>query len=222
MLPAGQRFVWGITGEEEASVCLTGTGNKLAFAAYGAQLISRSEIDDIWIYGNPNTLPRAYLVHHDETVPADQILDRLVDPNFNFYHSLLLTTPLPGEQSSQLAPQPVRSSGQVEITDYSLLTVELNVTTSRPGILLLADTNYPGWEAIVNGTEQVIVEVNSILRGIFLPAGAHSIIFQFRPTTLYCGIGFASLTIVVAIVIILVTNRRKKYETVHLGGPSSP
>jgi len=219
---AGQRFVWGITGEEEASVCLTGTGNNLVFAAYGARLIARAEIDDIWIYGSPNTLPCAYQVHYAETVPAAQKFDRLVDTNFNFYHSLFLTAPLPGELSSQLAAPPVRSLSQVEITDYSLLRVELNVTMRRPGIFLLADTNYPGWEAIVNGTEQEIVEANSILRGIILSTGTHSIIFQFRPTTLYCGIGFASLTIVVAIVIILVTNRRKKYETVHLGGPSSP
>ncbi|GAG78485.1 unnamed protein product, partial [marine sediment metagenome] len=87
---AGQPFVWGITGEETMAVCAIGSDQNLAFNAYGTQLISRAEIDGIRIYENPNTLPRAYLVHHAETVPSDQRLERLLDTDFDFYHSVLL------------------------------------------------------------------------------------------------------------------------------------
>ena len=212
---AGQPFIWGITGEEAMAVCTVGSDHNLAFTAYGTQLIARAEIDDIWIYENPNTLPRAYLVHHAETVPSDRLLERLFDTDFNFYHSLLLTTPLPSEQSGQLAALPVRPQGQVEITDYNLHRVDLNVTMSQPGILVLADANYPGWEATVNGSEQEILDVNSVFRGIFLPAGTFTVSFQFRPVTLYWGLGLAGLSIALVITIVLVTYFRRKSDLVN-------
>lgn len=202
---AGQPFVWGITGEENSAVCTVGPNKKLAFTAYGTQLISHGEIDGIWVYENPNTLPRAYLVHHADTISADQLLKRLSGSDFDIYHSVLITTPLSSDQSGQLAAQPIRSQGQVEITDYNLHRIDLNVTTSRPGILILLDANYPGWEATVNGSEQEILEVNSVFRGLFLPPGTHTVSFQFRPTTLYWGITLAGLSIVLAIAIILWT-----------------
>jgi hypothetical protein len=207
---AGQPFVWGITGNERTGFCAVGSDKNLAFTAYGTQLISRGEIDGIWIFENPNTLPRAYLVHHAETVPDDQLLERLSDMDFNYYHSVLLTTPLSPERSRQLAEQPIRPQGQVEITDYDLHRIDLNVMMSRPGILVLLDANYPGWRATVNGSEQEIVEVNSQFRGIFLAAGTHSVSFQFRPTTLYWGMGFAILSMALAIAIVLGTYLRKK------------
>ena len=196
------------------AVCTVGSDHNLAFTAYGTQLIARAEIDDIWIYENPNTLPRAYLVHHAETVPSDRLLERLFNTDFNFYHSVLLTTPLPSEQGRQLAALPVRPQGQVEITDYNLHRVDLNVTMSQPGILVLADAKYPGWVAIVNGSEQEIIDVNSIFRGIFLPAGNHSISFQFRPAILYWGLGLATLSTALAIAIVLVTYLRRKSDLV--------
>jgi hypothetical protein len=200
---AGQPFVWGLAGEEDTAVCAVGPDQSLAFNAYGTRLISHGEIDGIWIYENPNTLPRAYMVHHAETVPSDQLLTRLTGTDFDFYHSVLITTPLSSEESDLLAAQPIRSQAQVEITSYDLHRVDLTVTTNQPGILILLDANYPGWEATVNGAEQEILDVNSVFRGIFLLPGTHSISFQFRHPTLYWGITLASLSILVALTIIL-------------------
>ncbi|KPK12901.1 MAG: hypothetical protein AMJ56_04375 [Anaerolineae bacterium SG8_19] len=202
---AGQPFVWGITGDENTAVCAVGPDKNLAFTAYGTQLIYHNEIEGIWIYENPNPLPRAYLVHHAETVPSDQLLKRLFDTDFDFYHSILITTPLSREQSDQLSAQPIRSKGQIEITNFDLHRIDLNVTTGQPGILTLIDANYPGWEATVNGSKQEILKVNGAFRGLFLPQGTHTVSFQFRPTTLYWGITLACLSIVLAIAIILWT-----------------
>jgi hypothetical protein len=209
---AGQSFVWGVAGDEEVSVCATGPGKNLAFTAFGTQLISRGERDGVWIYENPNAVPRAYLVHHAETVSSDQLLNTLTDESFDFYHSVLLTSPLADEQSNQLVPKPLRAQGEVKITDYGLHRVDLNVTTERPGLLILADANYPGWEVVVNGEQQEMLEVNGIFRGVFLPAGTHVVSFQFRPTTLYLGLGVAVLGIVLAIAIILSTYRTRRKQ----------
>lgn len=200
---AGQPFVWGVSGDETTAVCATGPEQALSFAAYGTQLISHGKKDDVWIYENPNTLPRAYLVHHAETVTVDHLLNSLHDPDFNYYHTALLTIPLPEEQAEQLAARPVRPQGDVEITNYDLHQINLSVTTSQPGILVLADAYYPDWQARVNGTKQEILPVNDVLRGVFVPAGRHTITFQFRPLALYWGLGLAGLSILTALIIFI-------------------
>jgi hypothetical protein len=207
---AGQPFVLGIASVEETAICAAGPDEELAFAAYGTQLISHGERDGVWIYENPNALPRAYLVHHAETVPADQLLERVVDEGYDFYHSVLLTNPLPNVQSEQLAALPIRPQGEVEITDYGLHRVDLQVATERPGLLVLADAHYPGWEVTVNGSKGEIHEVNGVFRGVFLPAGTSTVSFQFRPTTLHWGMGLAAFSIALALVIIIVAYVRRK------------
>jgi len=207
---AGQTFVWGVAGDERTAICSVGTNGELAFSTFGTQLVYRAERDGVWIYENPNTLPRAYLVHHTETVPADQLLERVIDPDFDFYHSALLTTPLPAEQSEQLATSPIRSRGEVEITDYSLHKVDLEVTIEQPGILVLTDTHYPGWKVSVNGSQQNMLEVNSVFRGVFLPAGTHDVSFQFHPTTFILGLGIAIFSIALAAAILLSAHRHRR------------
>jgi hypothetical protein len=207
---AGQPFVWGITGDENAAICAAGPDDSLAFNAYGTQLISHGQRDGIWIYENPNALPRAYVVHHAEIVPVDQVLERVLDADFDFYHSVLLTSPLPEEQIGQLAELPIRAQGEVEITDYDLHKVELSVSTDRPGILILADAHYPGWSVAVDGSKRQLLEVNGIFRGVFVPSGTHDISFQLRPVTLYWGIGLATLSMVMAVAIIIGVNLQRK------------
>lgn len=194
----GQSFVWGVRGSGTTAICATGPDVDLSFAAYGTRLVSLGMKDDIWLYENPNTLPRAYLVHHAEVSSMENLLEELDSPDFNYYHSVRLTSPLPEEQEAQLAKRPIRAQGQVQIVEYGLHEVSLAVSTSRPGILVLADAHYPGWQATVNGVRAEVLKVNGVVRGIFLPTGTHEVTFQFRPTSLYLGLGLAGLAIVVA------------------------
>lgn len=207
---AGQRFVWGVTGPESAAVCASQPGSDLSFSAYGTQLVAHGEKEGVWIYENPNALNRAYLVHHAKVVSDDQLLDHLHDAAFNYYHTVLLTSPLPDGQREQLAATPIRPQGQVEITAYDLHEVNLSATLSRPGLLILADAFYPGWRVTVNGSREEIVRANGVLRGVFLPAGTHTISFQFRPIPLYWGLAFAGPSLIVAAVIIVGSRLNQK------------
>lgn len=200
---AGQRFVWGVRGDGNASVCVGGDGDTLSFAAYGTQLIAHGQQDGIWIYENANTLPRAYTVHHLETVAPDDLLARLHEPGFNYYHSALLTVPLPDEQAGQLAERPLRPQGQVAVTSYDLHEVTVSATLPRPGFLVLVDAYHPGWRATLDGDLVDVFRVNGVVRGVFLPAGAHEVVFQFRPVALYWGLALAGLSVAVATLVIV-------------------
>jgi hypothetical protein len=65
----------------------------------------------------------------------------------------------------------------------------------RPALLVVNDTNAPGWSATVDGRAAPIVAVNYLARGIWLPAGAHAVELRYRTPWLREGAALAALTL---------------------------
>lgn len=79
------------------------------------------------------------------------------------------------------------------------LTVQ--VTTTHPAWLVLADAYYPGWSASVDGEATDIQQANLAFRAIQVPAGAHEVRFEYHFRWMWVGIlvSIASLMIVVVL-----------------------
>jgi hypothetical protein len=62
-------------------------------------------------------------------------------------------------------------------------STEVRVTTqmAAPGLLVLTDTWYPGWEALVDGTPARLLRTNVAFRGVVLSEGDHEVVFRYRP-----------------------------------------
>lgn len=71
--------------------------------------------------------------------------------------------------------------GAVEVVSYEDQRVTLRARVDDPALLVLADMVYPGWTAIVDGTETPIGAVDGLFRGIALSPGDHFIEFEYRP-----------------------------------------
>jgi hypothetical protein len=65
--------------------------------------------------------------------------------------------------------------------------VRVEVTTERPGILILADACYPGWRATVNGNPAGILPVDGLFRGVPISEGKHQVEFFYAPVSLNIG-----------------------------------
>jgi len=63
--------------------------------------------------------------------------------------------------------------------------IEISVRNQAPGLLVLKDTWYPGWDALVDRQRVPIYRVNGCFRGLQIPAGAHFVVFQYRPWGVY-------------------------------------
>jgi hypothetical protein len=61
------------------------------------------------------------------------------------------------------------------------IEIELGQAVTKAAFLVLSDTYYPGWKALVDGVEKKILRVNYAFRGIQLPAGAKHVVFSFDP-----------------------------------------
>jgi hypothetical protein len=69
----------------------------------------------------------------------------------------------------------------------------VNLTAQGPGLLVLAEQVYPGWQVKVDGQRQEIVSVLGFLRGVRLDAGEHQVEFVFHPVSVMVGVGLALL-----------------------------
>ena len=69
---------------------------------------------------------------------------------------------------------------------------------AAPGILVLADTWYPGWRATVNGDPAAVFPVDGMFRGVVLPdEGPHRVVFRYAPRSLQAGLGLSALSVLI-------------------------
>jgi hypothetical protein len=88
-------------------------------------------------------------------------------------------------------------SDMVEIVEYSPNRIELRANLASDAWVVLTDTFYPGWKAMIDDQfEAVIVPANYAFRAIYVPAGLHKIVFQYRPK-------FFSASIIIALITLL-------------------
>jgi hypothetical protein len=65
---------------------------------------------------------------------------------------------------------------------------QIGVTATGPGRLVLAEIDYPGWRAWVDGSEVEVEAAEGLLRAVRLGPGEHTVVFRFRPASLYWGL----------------------------------
>lgn len=195
---AGQTFVWGMQGDSAISLCQSADGAQ-SFSAFATWLQQKALVDGVYIYENPNVLPRAFMVHHLTLAAEDDVLARLNEANW--WETAVFSQALPPEQMAQLAETPIRTPSEVTVTDYQLHNLSISVNTPQAGVLVLADAYYPGWQATINGDPTPIYQTNQTQRGIFVPSGNHTIEFHFRPTYLSLAVGLMLFSLISAVIL---------------------
>ena len=70
---------------------------------------------------------------------------------------------------------------------YEPETVQIATSSSIAGLLILSDEEFPGWVATVDGHEAPIVTADNALRSVYLPPGAHTVVFSYRPLAFQVG-----------------------------------
>jgi hypothetical protein len=76
------------------------------------------------------------------------------------------------------------------------VTTRTNQVAARakgPGLLVLSEIAYPGWEVSVDGVPAEIETAGGLLRGVRLETGEHQVVFTFRPRLFYLGLALAGL-----------------------------
>jgi hypothetical protein len=143
------------------------------------KLIARTS--DAYIYENPDALPRVLFVKDWMLADFDDLIAHGTWPQFDPANTVLLDeAPTRDEPAPGLASEPAAIT-DVRIMKYENTRVEIEVDAAEPGLVVLHDVWHPWWAAELNGQEVQIYRANVLFRAVQVPAGHHTLTFEFRP-----------------------------------------
>ncbi|MCA0400435.1 MAG: YfhO family protein [Proteobacteria bacterium] len=130
-----------------------------------------------YIYENPDALPRVMIVPEAQATDQDWLISSGEWPSTDL-------TKVAFVEPSAL-PLPRRNfrggTSAARITRYTNTEVEIEVSASRGGVLLLNDIWHPWWFAEIDGKPAKVLRANGVFRAVILPAGAQKVVFTFEP-----------------------------------------
>jgi hypothetical protein len=164
------------------------------------------------IYENLKAAPRAFLAHTALSLPDPAaFIQTLESPEFDPRTTVLREDPAapainPNSQfpipNSPTPPRPV--AFRLDEPDH----VVLEVQSEAPAYLVLADTYFTGWEAVLDDQPTPIYRANFLARAVYISPGQHRVEFHYRPFSFRLGATLTFSTIIISILLALLTRRR--------------
>jgi hypothetical protein len=99
---------------------------------------------------------------------------------------------------------PPDSLGAVSVKDYTPERIELALSAKANSLLFAGEVFYPAWHAILDGKEVPILRANYLFRGVEIPKGDHSLVFEYRSQALAKGAKVSAAALVVVLLMIFV------------------
>ncbi len=142
--------------------------------------------DHIDVYRLDNAIvPRATFASDWHFVDGEDVIESGSLPDFKLGSEALIDArdatrvPFsPSQAATSLNP------GAAVITSATANAVTVDVEAPSPGILVLHDLDYPGWEARVDGAASSRLRADLLFRGVAVQAGHHTVQFRFHPFSL--------------------------------------
>jgi hypothetical protein len=142
-------------------------------------------------FENKTVLPRAFIVPAKGVTPLGKIDNQLgffrnsaLNPQQKFTVSQL---PAVLEEPAEEAGSGLPLTRSVEIEGNHANDIELRASTPETSVLVLSQTYYPGWKALVDGRRTDVFQVDLSLTGVRIPPGVHDVQVFFRPTSFQVG-----------------------------------
>lgn len=162
---------------------------------------------------NPEALGAAWFVKAIEYKKTpDEVMKALT--SFNPKDTAIIEESL----KQGLAANPVKDSTayiKLKYNDNDVVAYESN--SGKAEFAVFSEIYYDaGWVATIDGKEAPIIRTNYVLRGLQLPAGKHSIVFEFKPASFYtsskAAIGASALIWILLIGAAVASMRKPKEQ----------
>ncbi len=147
------------------------------------------------VYENPRAQPRAWVTGRWQLLGGQACKEKLLSPGFDREREALLeTAPTPAPDSS--------ATGTARIAAFSANRLSVEVQSSAPALLVLAEAYSSGWKARVNGAPQPVLPADCVLRAVAVPAGASRVDVDFQDPTMRRGLLLTLLSSAAAVALL--------------------
>ena len=188
-----------------------------------AGFLPRWEREEDWrLVKNRNAFPRTWIVHNIELrTPIEGFSKASRDSRQSLMETLLYGGDIYWNAPSRTV-QDLRNKAYVETADGTELyramsredrdpkeTVDIVVdddqkvvieaSLTSPGLVVLADIDYPGWELYIDGKRTPIHRTNRMMRGAAVPSGNHRLVYVYNPMSARLGRAISVSGIVLAL-----------------------
>jgi hypothetical protein len=156
------------------------------------QVLAFEGASGVNIYINPGALPRVRVVH--ETVRAatpDELSRMIAEPGIDLRRTAILSGPAPALETCP-------GEDEAWISERTSDRWRVGARLGCRGMLVVANTYYPGWIASVDGVRQPVLEVYGALQGVVVEPGLHDVRLEYRPRSFYAGLGLSALGLLIA------------------------
>jgi hypothetical protein len=186
------------------------------------------ETKDFQIFRNFNEFPRAWVVHSARAIKpgvgltresrADAMQEIIYadDPIWHdeTHHAfdprtlIWVDNDQIGDLRGFLSGAARLASERVQVNYPSPQTAVLEATLEHPGVVVLADVFYPGWELEIDGQPAPIYRVNRMMRGAAVAKGKHRLVFRYNPLSFRAGRAISIVGLVAVMVCSVIAFRR--------------
>lgn len=159
------------------------------------------------VYRDMGSHSRTYIVTDYKLATTDKDFQALAaEPSFDPLKITIL------EKDPGLNQNTKTKAWSTRIVKDSGHEITILANLDGDGLLILADSYYPGWKAYVNKQEVQIYAANMNQKAIYLNKGIHTIIFKYQPSSIKTGsiITLISLLTLVCIYTKYRNNKSKK------------
>jgi len=129
--------------------------------------------------------PRAMVFYRAAAVgDRAELINLWSEPNFPALEILLVES---AGSERWRAPRLIMSEA-ANIVSYDNDQVVIEAEAKADAWLVLLDSYYPGWRATVDGNLAEIYRANGFFRAVRIPAGKHTVSFEYNPQVFYLGL----------------------------------
>lgn len=135
---------------------------------------------------NDEALGNAWFV---ENVVAKNTDDQLMQYLSDFQPKKEVVVLAKDFQKMQISqPMEVDSTAAITLKSYKPNRLVYQTDNHKDGFAVFSEVHYPkGWKVTIDGEPQECYRVNYLLRGMPVPSGKHTIIFEFEPEVISVG-----------------------------------
>lgn len=137
----------------------------------------------LYVYEVQDWAPRAWVARDWRIVDAEAESPGVLDAIGGRTDRVLV------DRDPGIPPTPATGTEVVHPPERDAQRVTVRVELSQPGLLVLNEAMFPGWEATVDGRPTEMVTVNTLMRGVPIDrSGAHTVVMTYTPPGLAAGI----------------------------------